>query len=82
MRKAFLFYRSFYDATKDLDNELKGKIYDAIINYGLNGEEPTDLSVEQKSILTLVKSKIDEANRKRVNGMKGGRPSSKYKKYF
>ena len=78
MRKAFLFARSVYDAPRFLDYEMNGKIYDAIINYGLNGEEQTDLSVELKSILTLVKSKIDETNQKRANGMKGGRPSKKY----
>ena len=78
MRKAFLFYRSFYDAVKDLDTETKAKIIEASLIYGLDGVEPTNLSAEQKAIFTLIKSKIDDADTKRMNGMKGGRPSKKY----
>ena len=72
MYESMVIYRSFYEAIKDLENSVKGEIYDAIIGYGLNGIEP-DLEGVAKSIFTLVKPQIDANNRRKENGAKGGR---------
>ena len=39
MRESFVFYRSFYDAIKDLPRDVQGEIYTAIMEYSLYGKE-------------------------------------------
>ena len=72
-RNSFVFYRSFYEAVKDLDQETRLAYYEALMRYALNGEEPQD-NVIVKSLLNLVKPQIEANNRKYENGKKGGRP--------
>lgn len=72
MYESMVIYRSFYEAIKDLDSATAGTIYNAILSYGLNGEEP-DLEGVAKAIFTLVKPQIDANNRRKENGAKGGR---------
>lgn len=75
MRKSFVFYRSFYEAIKDLPRDIQGEIYTAIMEYGLNGNETENLKPVARSIFTLIKPNL-EANIKRYeNGCKSnGRP--------
>ena len=37
-RDSFIFYRSFFIATKCLKNEEKAQLFDAICSYALDGE--------------------------------------------
>lgn len=73
-RESFVIYRSFYEALKDLPDEMRLLLHDAIMEYGLYGIEPTDLPPIPKSIFTLIKPQLDANNRKYENGKKGGRP--------
>lgn len=73
-RKAVVFYRNFYEAIKDLPVELKAEVYDAVMEYGLNGIEPSDLSLMAKSIFALIRPSIDTNNIRYENGKHGGRP--------
>lgn len=75
-QEAFLFYRSFYEATKNLPAELYKEIMMAIMEYALNGEE-VDLSPMAECAFLLVKPQIDANNRKRENGRKGGSANGK-----
>ena len=84
-RKAFAFYRSFMDAIETIPDEIKkAKAYKVIVEYGLNGVEPTnneDLVI--KVIFKQAKPQID-ANLKRYancvkNGKKGGAPKKSKK---
>ena len=43
MRDSFVFYRSFYDAIKDLPRDVQGEIYTAIMEYSLYGKETENL---------------------------------------
>lgn len=70
MYESMVFYRSFYEAIKDLPLEAQGRIYSAIFAYGLDGEPP-ELQGLELSIFTLIKPQIDANNRKRENGKKG-----------
>ena len=72
-RESFIFYASFYDAIKELPNELRLEIFDAVCAYALNGEEP-ELTGVAKAIFTLIKPPIAAANAKYENGCKGGAP--------
>jgi len=69
-RNSFIFYRSFYEAITELPDEEKGRIYDAIFKYALDGE-CASLSGVEKAIFTLIKPQIDANQKKYENGKKG-----------
>lgn len=67
---SMVFYRSFYEAIKELDESDKVKIYDAIFAYALDGEKE-ELTGVPKSIFTLIKPQIDANIKRRIDGKKG-----------
>lgn len=82
-RKSFVFYKSYYDAIRELPREFQGEIYTAIIEYGLFGREPEGLKPMGRAIFSLVKPQVDANNVRYSNGCKGadyghlgGRPKS------
>lgn len=77
-RESFVFYRSFYEAIKDLDCETKVEIYDAICEYSLNQNE-TEIDGIGKTIITLIKPLLDANLKRYKNGCFGGRPKTKTK---
>jgi hypothetical protein len=72
-RDSMVFYRSFYEAIKELSKEQQGEIYNAIFSYGLDFTEP-NLSGVSKTVWTLIKPQID-ANIRRYNN--GNKPKNK-----
>lgn len=76
MRDSFIFYRSFYEAIKDLPRDIQGEIYTAIMEYSLYGNEAENLKPVARSIFTLIKPQIDVNNKRFDNGCKGGRPKN------
>lgn len=72
MRESVLFYRSFYEAAKELPDEEFKKVVCAIMDYGLDDIEP-EIDGFAKALFTLIKPQIDANNRRYVNGTKGGR---------
>jgi len=73
-RDSFVFYRSFYEATRDLPRDVQGEVYTAVMEYGLYGITTENLKPVARCIFTLIKPQIDANNAKRNNGLKGGRP--------
>ena len=73
MEKAsFIFYASFFEALRELPDKSRLKIYDAICEYALRGNE-IELKGIEKAVFSLVKPQL-LANKKRYeNGLKGGR---------
>jgi hypothetical protein len=69
-RESFVFYRSFYEAISELNNEQKGVIFDAICGYGLDQKLP-DVNGVEKAIFTLIRPQLDANHRKYENGLKG-----------
>ncbi|MBQ9417076.1 MAG: hypothetical protein IJU19_00650 [Bacteroidales bacterium] len=76
-RESFIFYRSFYEAIKDLPRDIQGEVYTAIMEYSLNGITTENLKPVARSIFTLVKPVIDTANARSEAGTKGGKSRSK-----
>lgn len=76
MRDSMIFYRSFFEAVRELDSETKSQIYDAIFDYGMNFKEP-ELTGVAKTIWTLIKPNLDANIRKFENGSKGASHGSK-----
>lgn len=69
MRDTMIFYRSFYDAIKNLSQADQCEIYNAIFSYGLNFEEPELIGVPA-SFWTLIKPQIDANIKRFENGKK------------
>ena len=74
MADGVVFLPSYYEAIKDLPDESRLQMYDAIVRYGLYGEI-MDLSPMFKSMFTLIKPNIDASqNRHRAAKENGGKP--------
>lgn len=72
MNEGFIFYRSFYDAIKDLPDDVRLQAYDAICQYGIDGDE-MEVCGFARSILAMAKPQIDANVKRRENGKKGGK---------
>ena len=70
MRDSIVFYRSFYEAIKEIPIEEQGIVYNAIYGYALDGVMP-ELTGIAKAIFLLVKPQIDANNERYENGCKG-----------
>ena len=75
MRDSIVFYRSFYEAIKEIPLEEQGVVYNAIYGYALDGIEP-ELNGIAKAIFLLVKPQIDANNNRYENVKKGGKPKA------
>ena len=73
MREGYIFYISFYEAIKELSENDRLVLYDAINEYSLLGNLPV-LTGVPKAVFTLIKPQIDANQKKYDNGKKGGRP--------
>ena len=76
MRDSIVFYRSFYEAVKDLPAEQFKACVKAIMDYGLDGTVPETCGIE-KTVYLMAKPQIDVNNKRYLNGTKGGRPITK-----
>lgn len=79
-RESFIFYRSFYEAIKELPEKDQVKLFLGIAEYVLNGKK-VKFSGVSRAVWTLIKPQLD-ANIKRYEngklgasqGYRGGRP--------
>lgn len=72
-RESFVFYRSFRDAFRALDKDVRLRMYEAIIDYGLDLIEPHFEGIE-KVLWTLIRPQLEANNKRFENGCKGGAP--------
>ncbi len=71
---SFVFYKSFYEAIKDLSDADQLDIYKSMCEYALFHKEIEHTSVISKSIFALIKPQLDANYKRRLDGNKGGRP--------
>lgn len=62
-----IFYRSFYEAIKELPLDTQGELYNALFSYGLDFIDP-ELKGISKTVWILIKPQIDANIRKYYNG--------------
>ena len=78
MVEQMTFFRSYYEAIKDMASETRLEFLEAVIRYGLYGEMPEHLSQIPNMAFTLafpsLKKSTSRGNASRENGCKGGRP--------
>lgn len=73
---SFVFYESFRDASRNLDDATRLALYEAIMDYSLYGEEPDDGNPVAAAMFKLVRPVLDANTKRRENGRNGGRPAS------
>ena len=61
-RDRFTFFRSFYEAIRELPNKHRLAIYDAICQYGLDGTVP-ELTGVPKALFIAIRAKLDSSRR-------------------
>ena len=69
MRDSVVFYRSFYDAIKNIPEVDQLKVYTAIMEYAMNDVQP-EIDGIALAIFLLVKPQIDANNKRYENGKK------------
>ena len=78
MKESIVFYKSFYEAIKNIPQEEQLKLYNAIFDYSFTEKEPKIEDGIAKAMFILIKPNIDSANARYKasveNGKKGGRP--------
>lgn len=62
-KESFLFYRSWKEGLTELPDKLKLELYDAIVNYALDGEV-IELSEQAKTIFSFIKPMIEKDRNK------------------
>ena len=81
-RDSFIFYRSFFEATKWLKIDEKAQLFDAICSYALDGEIK-NLDGTAKGMFELVRPQLDANRKKFENGcvkkQKGSKKEAKRK---
>lgn len=75
MRDSVVFYRSFYDAIKNIPEADQLKVYTAIMEYAMNDVQP-EIDGIALAIFLLVKPQIDANNKRYESGKKPKRKQS------
>jgi hypothetical protein len=70
-RNQFTFYRSYYEAVRELPKKEQSAVMLAICAYALDEEEPS-LTGTAKAIFSLVRPTLDASRRKAISGKSGG----------
>ena len=76
-RQSFVFYASFYDAIRDLSDNIKLEVFIAITEYALYGKQPENLKPVARGLFTLIKPNLEVSITKFEAGQKGGRKPKK-----
>ena len=72
MRDSFIFYRSFFEATKTLEPKQAADLYYSICSYALDGKE-LELDNIGTALFSLIKPQLDANIKKWQNGQKGAK---------
>ena len=72
-REGTVFYKSFYDAIKNLPDKERLEVLDAIFLYDFDNKN-TKLFGISATIFTLIKPQLDANKKRYLSGKKGGRP--------
>ncbi len=72
-RDSFIFYKSFYEAIRELNDDIKLEVFIAITEYALYAKEPVALKPFTRGMFTIIKPNLDANINRYENGKKGGR---------
>ncbi|MBQ4601186.1 MAG: hypothetical protein IJB17_06120 [Oscillospiraceae bacterium] len=70
-RGQFTFYRSYFEALMDLQEQERLPILQAIMAYALDGTEPKELSGNGRAVFRLIRPTLDSGRKMAAGGKKG-----------
>ena len=74
-------WTSFLDLMQSLQHDEVGRLFEMMLRYADNGEEPCEFEGNERFLWPVAKQQIDMASERneklRENGLKGGRPKTK-----
>lgn len=73
LRDSWVFYRSFYEAGKDLPEENRATFFDMLLTYMFDGIVIESDDSIAKAMFKLCKPQVDANNKRYVNGKSGGK---------
>lgn len=73
--ESFVFYESFYATIKKLPSEMQAEALEAIVRYGISGEEYSGEDITIAAMMELIMAQITLAKKKREECSRGGRAS-------
>lgn len=76
-RESFVFYRSFWDAIREMEEADQLAMFRAICEYALDGKMPALTSAIHRAVFAAVRPSIDTNNARREGGKRGGRPKTR-----
>ena len=76
-RESFVFYRSFWDAIREMEEADQLAMFRAICEYALDGKVPALTCAIHRAVFAAVRPSIDTNNARREGGKRGGRPKTK-----
>lgn len=71
MKDSFVFYRSFFEALKNVPKKHRTEIYDAVFAYAFESQEPS-LSGVPRALWELIKPQLDASERRYESAKKNG----------
>ncbi len=85
-RDSFVFYRSFFEALRNVPKKYRSEVYDAVFAYAFESCEPS-LSGVPRALWELIRPQLDASQKRYENAKKGaeygklgGRPKKKEEK--
>ena len=76
-RESFVFYRSFWDAIREMEEADQLAMFRAICEYALDGKMPALTCAIHRAVFAAVRPSIDTNNARREGGKRGGRPKTR-----
>ena len=77
MAEKFMFFRSYREALECLPEADQLRLLLAMIDYGLDGVEPSDLSGAALAVFRVARPILDQSRTRSADGSRGGRPTKK-----
>ena len=65
MENSLIFFKSYHEAITNLDENIRGRIYETVLNYAFYGEEPEKLTNGEWAVFTLIKDSIDNQKKRK-----------------
>ena len=59
-RDKFKFRRVYIEYMRELNDSDKAVLLDAVVNYGLDGEEPNGLRKDMQALFSIIRKQIDK----------------------
>ncbi len=78
--ESFVFYKSFWEALKELPDEMRLHVLDAVTDYAFTKKVPETLTSFESAVFKLIRPQIDASNKRREQSIENGIKGKEYGK--